>query len=62
MRFSIKKVKKLEYMAAEIIFYYILNLSYIFQYNSCIAVHAIDFKDVNTEMEKNFTVLFADFD
>ena len=34
MRFSIKKVKKLEYMAAEIIFYYILNLSYIFQYNS----------------------------
>ena len=34
MRFSIERVKRLEYMAAEMIFYYILNLSYIFQYSS----------------------------
>ena len=34
MRFSIERVKRFEYMAAEMIFYYILNLSYIRQYRS----------------------------
>ena len=34
MRFSIESVKRLEYMSGEMIFYYILNLSYIFQYSS----------------------------
>ena len=34
MCFSIKRVKILEYMAAEMIFYYILNLLYIFHYSS----------------------------
>ena len=34
MRFSIERVKILKYMAVEMIFSYIPNLSYIFQYSS----------------------------
>ena len=34
MRFNIEKVKRLENMAAEMIYDYILHLSYIFQYSS----------------------------
>ena len=34
MHFNIERVKRLENMATEMIYYYILNLSYIFQYSS----------------------------
>ena len=61
MHFSIERIKRLEYMAAEMIFYYILNLSYIFQYSSWYYCSCNRFQGCHIEMGKNFTVLFADF-
>ena len=62
MRFSIQRVKRLEHMAAKMIFIILLIYRTFSNMVAGIIVHAIDFKDVNIEMGKNFTVLFADFD
>ena len=49
-------------MAAKMIFIILLIYRTFSNMVAGIIVHAIDFKDVNIEMGKNFTVLFADFD
>ena len=55
MRFSIERVKRLEK------WFFIIFLIYRTFSNivAGITVRAIDFKNVNIEMGKNFTVLFA---
>ena len=63
MRFSIEKVKKNGVYGSRNNFFIIFLIYRTFSnIIAGITVSAIDFKDVNIEMEKNFTVLFADFD
>ena len=62
MEFVPQKIKKLEYMAAKNILYYVLNMSISLHVADGFTVHARNFKVVLYKMEKIFFVIFVNLD